>query len=283
MKANLFASLVKISCVSLISLCSLNLWAERLLVVSDIDDTLKITHALDKWDMINNSPRTDSLFLGTNLMLNLLISENPDSKIYYVSNAPDWLMQGIHENFLKENRFPKGPALLRSFFDPEDFKVMTIIKLIEEHRPEVLVAIGDNGELDVQVYDRIKKLFPKIEVLTSIHLVYSSANSSEDSLDGPKKIEKDQKPWVTALDLGLTWQKANLIETEGFNRLGSLLLQQMSQQNPDETHGVIAFPQWMDCSDIMSRKIPSFVESLKNPWFKEYLNLIKQRCAVSIE
>lgn len=260
---------LKLFFASIICLWTLNLWAEELLIVSDIDDTLKISHVLDKWDMINNAPRTDSFFLGTNLMLNLLINENPDSQLYYISNAPDRMMRVFHERFIEQNAFPRAPVLLRNFFSTEDFKVTTITRLVREHKPKIVVAIGDNGEEDAQVYDRIKKLFPEVQMVTSIHMVYSS----------PQKIEKDQKPWVTALDLGLTWQKRNLIKTESLNKIAKLLLQQMSEQDMNETRGQIAFPQWMDCSDMVKRKPPTIIDSLQNPWFKSYVELINKRCS----
>ncbi len=251
--------------------------AEEVLVISDIDDTLKISHVLDPLDVIANGLRTDSYFLGTNLVLEKLMQQNSQAKLYYVSNAVRWMMNGRHEKFILENHFPRGEVLLRESLSEKNFKLEMIGTLVRRHTPQVLILVGDNGEKDALIYEAIRLQFPKLRVLTAIHLVYSTQWG--DQVGQP--LRPGQRSWVTAIDLAKIWKKEGFLDSAALNELGGRLTMMMLGQNMNSAHGAIAFPKWMDCRDVFSQPLQPNPE--KFVWARAYSDLMLERCLSSFD
>src|SRR5687767_9314818 len=116
----------------------------KVLVISDIDDTLKIAHVLDLYSKVDNSIAYDNHFLG---MDHVFRAMHATGKVdfAFVSNAPSWVMGVPHGLFLSYNQYPEGPAYLRPYSaSAATHKVNTISKILEREKPEMVILIGDN-------------------------------------------------------------------------------------------------------------------------------------------
>ncbi|MDO6596257.1 DUF2183 domain-containing protein [Oceanihabitans sp. 2_MG-2023] len=146
-------------------------------VASDIDDTILHTGVVStlKWRVLYNT-----LFKSAKMRLPLdgaadfyhLLHRGKSGEnanpIFYVSHSP-WNLYRYLELFLKQNNFPKGPILLRSFKDilkkkaPDEKpqKQKEILDLLKTYPNLPFILIGDSGEHDPDIYIEIATLFPE--------------------------------------------------------------------------------------------------------------------------
>ena len=145
-------------------------------VASDIDDTILHTGVISKlkWKLLINSlfksPLNRKAIEGSSDFYSLLHTgksgENANP-IFYVSHSP-WNLYLYLELFLKQNDFPKGPILLRSFSNmlkkktpnEKPQKQKEILNLLKTYPDLPFILIGDSGEHDVDIYLEIAELFP---------------------------------------------------------------------------------------------------------------------------
>ncbi|WP_055447988.1 App1 family protein [Lacinutrix mariniflava] len=145
-------------------------------VASDIDDTILHTGVVStlKWRLLYNT-----LFKSAKMRLPLkgaaefyhLLHRGKSGEnanpIFYVSHSP-WNLYLYLELFLKQNDFPKGPILLRSFSNmlkkktpnEKPQKQKEILNLLKTYPDLPFILIGDSGEHDVDIYLEIAELFP---------------------------------------------------------------------------------------------------------------------------
>jgi phosphatidate phosphatase APP1 len=145
-------------------------------VISDIDDTILHTGIVSmfKWRVIFNTLLKSA---GKRLPLDgaaefysLLhdgktgVAANP---IFYVSHSP-WNLYRYLDYFLKQNKFPEGPIILRKFpsifrrkpKDEKPEKQREIVNLLRAYPDLKFILIGDCGEHDPYIYTEIAQVFP---------------------------------------------------------------------------------------------------------------------------
>ncbi|MEY8847978.1 App1 family protein [Psychroserpens sp. XS_ASV72] len=145
-------------------------------VISDIDDTILHTGVVStlKWRVLVNSIfRSASSRMpleGTSEFYHKL-HRGPSGKnanpIFYVSHSP-WNMYRYLDFFLKQNKFPKGPILLRSFKDifskkanEKAQKHIEILQILKTYPRMQFILIGDSGEHDADIYMEVAKAHPE--------------------------------------------------------------------------------------------------------------------------
>lgn len=158
-------------------------------VITDIDDTILQTGVVStlKWRVLINTlfktAKKRLPFKGAPDLYNQLHSGVLNAKanpIFYVSHSP-WNLYRYLELFLRQNNFPKGPILLRSFqnFFKKDGekpqKQLEILNLLKTYPKLSFILIGDSGEHDADIYKEIALLFP--DRILAIYL--RSVNSSK--------------------------------------------------------------------------------------------------------
>ncbi len=150
----------------------------QILLVSDIDDTLKDSRSLNPTESLIRAYDITAAVPGMAEVFQWIES----SKIVnfnYVSSAPEALMGESHESFLEFNKFPRGPLYLRSVFESSfDFKVRTIRNIISESRTrgiDQIVLIGDDARNDPQVYLHLRKAFADLKIAIFIKNVNPKA------------------------------------------------------------------------------------------------------------
>ncbi len=141
-------------------------------VISDIDDTIRVTQINDRRAMVVNTfllpfkpvPGMAEVYAGW--------AKSHAAEFHYVSASPYQLYEPLAE-FMQTNGFPEGTFHLKSvrlkdrtvmdlFDSPEDFKpgrIEPILKLFPERE---FVCVGDSGEKDPEVYGALARKYPQI-------------------------------------------------------------------------------------------------------------------------
>jgi len=145
-------------------------------VISDIDDTIIHTGVVStlKWKVLFNSVFKSAAsripLEGAAEFYHKLhrgVSGENANPIFYVSHSP-WNLYRYLEYFLKQNAFPKGPILLRSFktifkkksHGDQPQKQKEILNILKAYPKLKFILIGDSGEHDADIYIEIANAIP---------------------------------------------------------------------------------------------------------------------------
>lgn len=152
---------------------------EGVSVISDIDDTIKITQVNDKTALFSNTflrpfepvPKMNTLYQDW--------AQHIQVSFHYVSASPWQLYLPLIE-FIKNHRFPLGSVHLRlfrwkdsswlEFFkSPREYKMRTIEFLIACGQQRRFILVGDSGESDPEIYADVARQYPRQIALILIH------------------------------------------------------------------------------------------------------------------
>lgn len=165
------------------------LGSRGLSVVSDIDDTIKLSNVLDKEELLANTFLRD--FQAIPGMAELYTQwEASGAAFHYVTGSP-WQLYPTLSDFLATNGFPRGSFTMRnfrlkdsSFLDflssAEEFKVATLTALLQRYPKRHFILVGDSGEKDPEVYGAVARRFP--EQVTAIYI----RNVTAETADSPR-------------------------------------------------------------------------------------------------
>jgi hypothetical protein len=240
---------------SLFTLMTLLLWSglgfAQTLLVSDVDDTIKLAHVQSYQDMVRFGLDEKSRFMGMSELYNFIKRDNPDMQIVYLSRAPKWLMQTRHLKFLKNGSFPAGRYIGRSEYSAETHKIESLRKLMAEFHPKKVILFGDNGEFDPQVYAQISDEFRRQGVLfyTFIRVAYSKNIFSL----GGSPLALEQIGFVTPIEISLELERQGLMQKASVEKLLKLKGPDLSDENLKGKNYEYAFPYFVECSDFRWR------------------------------
>jgi hypothetical protein len=155
--------------LGLISLLMISLnfsqaFAARVLVVTDMDDTIKKSNSVGKLGKIYHFLQGKVYSQTRDIMLELERDHSAKGDVvefHYVSAAPDFLV--AQERWLLKHNFPLGPTYLKKLNSPETFtfKYETIEAIIAKERRQnpgeelIIYFFGDNSQHDAGVYAKI--------------------------------------------------------------------------------------------------------------------------------
>jgi phosphatidate phosphatase APP1 len=161
---------------------------EGVSVVSDIDDTIKISNVRDRGQLIRNTFLRPYDGVPGMAALYREVARRGGS-FHYVSASP-WQLYPSISNFMLADAFPEGSfhmrklrwkdASLAEFFSPSDeYKVSTIEGLLATFPKRRFLLVGDSIERDPEVYGRIARKHP--EQLMGIFIRTLRTKTSEDA------------------------------------------------------------------------------------------------------
>jgi phosphatidate phosphatase APP1 len=141
------------------------------IVVSDIDDTIKITQVRDRKATLRNTflepfqpvPGMAQVYRGW--------AQKAGAQLCYVSASP-WQLYSPIADFIRSNGFPAGVFYLKSFrwkdesffnlFEgPEKYKPGVIKPLMQRFPNRRFVFVGDSGERDPEIYGALAREYPQ--------------------------------------------------------------------------------------------------------------------------
>ena len=158
---------MKFKFIIFICLFSSQLAFSKTLVISDIDDTIKVTNVLSKTDAVINGIFSKKAFSGMSELYQVF-NQNNDN-IYYLSGSPA-ILKEVVGGFLDYNNFPQSDNLIlkSDSLSTYEYKVRNIRKLILKLKPDSLILIGDDTQFDPEVYQKIFEENP--EIVKSIYI-----------------------------------------------------------------------------------------------------------------
>jgi hypothetical protein len=166
---------LKIKNLMLISilLTTLQTVQAKTLIISDIDDTIKMTDVLgSKTTVIFNSLFNAQAFSGMSELYQEM-TKNDDTIIYYITGSPKIIKFKV-DDFLEGNHFPQTQNLiLKDEINDNtyEYKTEVIRELIQKIRPDKMILLGDDTQFDPEVYKTISDENPKIEFAVYIHSI----------------------------------------------------------------------------------------------------------------
>ncbi|UJR30867.1 hypothetical protein I4U23_018382 [Adineta vaga] len=135
-------------------------------IISDIDDTVKISNVLSKRLLLKHT--FYSYFKPVKGMSELYQKwYEQKCQFHYVSASP-WQLYPALRCFFEKYKFPMGTVNLRKFswslefFNPTDtYKIETISKILDSYPLRKYICVGDSGELDPEIYSKLYTKYPK--------------------------------------------------------------------------------------------------------------------------
>ncbi|MCK5725252.1 MAG: App1 family protein [Thiotrichaceae bacterium] len=175
---------------------------QGLSVISDIDDTIKISEVLNKKALMRHT-FVEPYKAPEGLPAYYKKLADKGAYFHYVSASP-WQLYPSLKDFLWSH-YPKGTVSLRhfrlqdssliNFFkSSKKYKLMTIRGILNRYPQHQFILIGDSGENDPEVYRQIAKEFPNNIQQILIRKIEGSILSQEriNSLD---KVLKGKWHW----------------------------------------------------------------------------------------
>ena len=145
-------------------------------VISDIDDTIVLTHATSFLKMARmvflNNARSRLPFAGVAAFYQALargpqLTQN--NPFFYVSSSA-WNTYDLLVDFMALNEIPSGPLLLADygmdetsfpFASHDDHKLAQIRNILDTYTDLRFILIGDSGQRDRAIYTQINEEYPK--------------------------------------------------------------------------------------------------------------------------
>lgn len=175
--------------------------AGGLAVISDIDDTIKITEVLDKKEMLRNTfLRPFRAVPGMAKAYERWAQQG--AVFHYVSGSP-WALYPSLVKWMDESGFPMGGYHLRRLRDTlpkqeelagaaADHKIPAITKVLAAHPERAFIMVGDSGEADPEIYGEIARRHPgrivKIHIRRAPHADESDARYEKAFKDLPRTL-----------------------------------------------------------------------------------------------
>lgn len=210
-------------------------------IVSDFDDTIKITNAADSTEAVVNGLLNTITFSGiTELYRGLRGSEPPHSPLIVLSSSPIWILSRI-QLFLDFNSIPPTQVILRNWIhqrDPYEYKQEELKKLGQKISENFLL-FGDDVEQCPELYTEFAEANPGRVEKIYIHTVNGRA------------IPAGVDSYYTVFDVALSEWEAERLSLDDALRVGQAILK-------DET---------------LEYTFPHFVVCPKETWLPDRPNL----------
>jgi phosphatidate phosphatase APP1 len=166
--------------------------SDGITVISDIDDTVKVTEVTDTAKLVANTfLRKFTAVEGMAGLYQRWAKEG--AAFHFVSSSPYQLYEPLAA-FLADAGFPdavwhlkrlrlKDASVLSVFADPFETKLSVIEEVLEHYPQRTFVLVGDSGEKDPEVYGELARRHPRQVLRVYIRDV------TGDAEDGPRHRE----------------------------------------------------------------------------------------------
>lgn len=181
-------------------------------LISDLDDTIKISNTESKLSTIYRGLFRSSAFAGM-AELYVEILKHSESKFHIVSSSPPAIRKKILY-FLKKNHFPEAEVRLRDWIRESSipkYKLQAISELVERSQGKVIL-VGDDTEHDANVFAQVNRKFPEKILARYIHVITGDP------------IPEGSTPFFTAFDLACAELAAGRLSNDQVLRVGEAVL-----------------------------------------------------------
>lgn len=271
---------------SLLLAKSLNTPAPKVLLISDIDDTIKVSHVLSykSWDpaIILRIMNSTTPFKGMASLYQTLKNQNyAQFNMVYLSNALSKkfgvsFIENSHKKLIKNNGFPEGEILLKDIAFDKEHKIKSIREMIKKYKPTVVVMIGDNGEQDAAVYSQAAEELKTqgIYSVTYIHQLYWSQSAKEKG----QLLKIGQTGYATPFEIAYDLYLRKLMNQASLDWMIKNMIPDISQEKSKffliDILTAVTFPSFKNCADF------KWIWPIQNsPEIIQFKNHILDRCS----
>lgn len=140
-------------------------------VVSDIDDTVMVTHLprllIAAWNTFFRDELAREPVPGMAPLLRALVAEGPDAPVFYLSTGA-WNTAPTLTRFLRRHKYPEGPLLLTDwgatntgwFRSGQEHKINELHRLLRDFPDTRWILVGDDGQHDPTIYGDFTRRHP---------------------------------------------------------------------------------------------------------------------------
>jgi len=143
--------------------------AQGISVITDVDDTIKISNVLDKQELLRNTFVRD--FAAVPGMSTVYFDWYQQGADFHYLSASPWQLYPALTTFLERAGFPRGSFYMKQFrvkdesfqnlfASPYEYKLPIISDLLQRYPQRHFILVGDSGEKDPEVYAEILRRFP---------------------------------------------------------------------------------------------------------------------------
>lgn len=222
-------------------------------ILSDLDDTIKITQAGQASDILG-----DDIYLGMNDFFNG--AKSYSDSLHILSASPGILRSHIAKT-LKNSNIEYDSLILRKnvFGDKFTYKVRIIENLMDSNKDD-FILIGDDLGKDPEVYVEIEKRYPGRILATYIHVVNG------------REIPQNVTPYWTSFDLVLREFIAG--------RMNADLVEPLANKFMKEESLEFVFPKKAECPDSSQTwnwQIQTVFQQEANDLIRKFVSFCQQR------
>lgn len=139
-------------------------------IISDIDDTIKVSQVLDRKALLRNTFCRPFQAVPGMAAVYQEWAKAAGAQFHYVSASP-WQLYEPLAGFMRTNQFPEGSFHLKlfrvkdqTFFDlfrsPERYKLGVIEPMLDKFPKRRFILVGDSGEKDPETYGALARRHP---------------------------------------------------------------------------------------------------------------------------
>jgi phosphatidate phosphatase APP1 len=208
--------------------------AVRFGIVSDIDDTVMVTHLprplLAGWNTFVLDEHARAAVPGMAVLYERLVNANPGAPVLYLSTGA-WNVAPALTRFLSRHLYPAGPLLLtdwgpqkdRIFRSGRQHKLAALDRLVTEFPWVRWLLVGDDGQHDPEIYAEFAAKHPDRVAAVAIRHLSPTQTVLAGGLPSPRgrePVSSDQfgQRWLSAPDGAGLWQlltETDLVQTGG--------------------------------------------------------------------
>lgn len=157
-------------------------------VISDIDDTIKITEVTHREDMIENT--FFKPYRPVPGMARLYQQWAQQGVVIHFISASPWQLYEPLTEFISEHGFPAATFHLKTFYwkdsrflslfaDPLEYKLKVVEPVIKSFPQRQFILVGDSGEKDPEAYGLLARKYPD---QVAFILIRAIENESPDAV-----------------------------------------------------------------------------------------------------
>ncbi len=181
-------------------------------VVSDFDDTLKISHTTSRLKTLLRGLFAKQVYAGMSELFQEWANQNP---FFILSSSPLWI-RGKISRFLDRHEFPKREIILRDWIKQKDvqtYKKNALLQL-EKQSNQSFIFIGDDSEYDPEVFTAFREKFPNRTIAIYIRKIRG------------RPLPEGVIPFYSAFEIALSEIAAGRLKIPQVERIGKSILDQ---------------------------------------------------------
>lgn len=135
-----------------------------LLLISDIDDTVKVTNVQNPADAVSSLKRKES-FVGMSTLYSQLLSQRLETKLFYLTGSPEVIRPIMMEFLLDSGLFLGAQLTMKaSSGDIQNYKVSELRRILQNFDSSAdTILIGDNTQKDPSAYEITAQEFSQVK------------------------------------------------------------------------------------------------------------------------